>query len=133
MIVRNVEDVKGTDQEVVTENWLSRRVLLKKDGMGFSFHETIIFPGTETHIHYQNHLEAVWCIEGDGEIETIADGKKYALGPGVVYALDEHDEHWLRGGETPLRVLCVFNPPLTGLEVHDGDGVYPLETSAASA
>ncbi|NGM87633.1 ectoine synthase [Parapusillimonas sp. SGNA-6] len=131
MIVRHVDDVKGTDQEVITENWLSRRVLLKNDGMGFSFHETIIFPGTETHIHYQNHLEAVWCIEGDGEIETIADGKRYALGPGVVYALDEHDEHWLRGGKTPLRVLCVFNPPLTGTEVHDVDGVYPLETSAA--
>jgi L-ectoine synthase len=131
MIVRNVNDVKGTGLEVITENWLSRRVLLKKDGMGFSFHETIIFPGTETHIHYQNHLEAVWCIEGDGEIETIADGKKYALGPGVVYALDEHDEHWLRGGKTPLRVLCVFNPPLTGTEVHDGQGVYPLVTNAA--
>ncbi len=131
MIVRNVNDVKGTGLEVITENWLSRRVLLKKDGMGFSFHVTIIFPGTETHIHYQNHLEAVWCIEGDGEIETIADGKKYALGPGVVYALDEHDEHWLRGGKTPLRVLCVFNPPLTGTEVHDGQGVYPLVTNAA--
>src|SRR3546814_5932553 len=85
-------------------------------GMGFSFHETVIFPGTETHIHYQNHLEGVWCIEGDGEIETIADGKKYALGPGVVYALDQHDEHWLRGGREPLRVICVFNPPLTGRE-----------------
>ena len=126
MIVRNVADVVGTADEVKTENWVSRRVLLKKDGMGFSFHETVIFPGTETHIHYQNHLEAVWCIEGDGEIETIADGKKYALGPGVVYALDQHDAHYLRGGKTPLRVICVFNPPLTGQEVHDASGVYPL-------
>jgi len=130
MIVRNVNDVIGTSQEVKTPNWLSRRVLLQKDGMGFSFHETIIFPGTETHIHYRNHLEAVWVIEGDGEIETIADGKKYALGPGVVYALDGHDEHWLRGGAKPLRVLCVFNPPLSGFEVHDGDGVYPLAVNA---
>lgn len=126
MIVRNVADVIGTTDEVKTENWVSRRVLLKKDGMGFSFHETVIFPGTETHIHYQNHLEAVWCVEGDGEIETIADGKKYALGPGVVYALDQHDEHYLRGGKKPLRVICVFNPPLTGQEVHDASGVYPL-------
>ncbi|MFT0547799.1 MAG: ectoine synthase [Pseudaminobacter sp.] len=131
MIVRNVKDVIGTEHEIKTDNWLSRRVLLKKDGMGFSFHETVIFPGTETHIHYQNHLEAVWCVEGDGEIETIADGKKYALGPGVVYALDENDEHWLRGGKEPLRVICVFNPPLTGDEVHDKEGVYPLETDAA--
>src|SRR3546814_3280383 len=84
---------------------------------------SVIFPGTETHIHYVNHLEAVWCIEGDGEIETIADGKKYALGPGVVYALDQNDEHWLRGVKEPLRVICVLNPPLTGLEVHDTKGV----------
>ncbi|WP_323016546.1 ectoine synthase [Castellaniella sp.] len=129
MIVRHVNEVIGTDQEVVTDNWTSRRVLLADDGMGFSFHETIIKPGTETHIHYQNHLEAVWCVEGDGEIETIADGKKYALGPGVVYALDQHDEHWLRGGRQPLRVICVFNPPLTGREVHDASGVYPLEAA----
>jgi len=132
MIVRNVKDVIGTDLEVKTDNWLSRRVLLKKDGMGFSFHETIIFPGTETHIQYRNHLEAVWCVEGDGEVETIADGKKYKLEPGVVYALNENDDHYLRGGKEPLRVICVFNPPLTGLEVHDAEGVYPLVTEKAA-
>lgn len=132
MIVKNVKDVIGTEHEVITETWLSRRVLLQKDGMGFSFHETVIFPGTETHIHYQNHLEAVWVIEGDGEIETVADGKKYVLGPGVVYALDQHDEHWLRGGKEALRVICVFNPPLTGFEVHDEDGVYPAAVTDAA-
>ena len=72
MIVRNVKDVIGTADEVRTDTWVSRRVLLKKDGMGFSFHETTIFPGGRTHIHYKNHLEAVWCIEGDGSIEAIA-------------------------------------------------------------
>lgn len=128
MIVRNVKDIIGTEHEVKSENWTSRRVLLKRDGMGFSFHETIIKPGTETHIHYKNHLEAVWCVEGDGEIETIADGKKYEIKPGIVYALDEHDEHLLRGGKEPMRLICVFNPPLTGREVHDASGVYPLVT-----
>jgi L-ectoine synthase len=130
MIVKNVKDTVGTAGEVKTDNWVSRRVLLQKDGMGFSFHETVIFPGTQTHIHYQHHLEAVWCIEGDGEVETIADGKKYTLGPGVVYALNDNDEHWLRGGRSPLRVICVFNPPLTGNEVHDEKGVYPLAAAA---
>jgi len=128
MIVRNVKDIIGTEDEMQAENWVSRRVLLKRDGMGFSFHETIIYPGTETHIHYKNHLEAVWCVEGEGEIETVADGKKYKIEPGVVYALDEHDEHWLRGGKEPMRLICVFNPPLTGREIHDESGVYPLET-----
>ncbi|QDQ87798.1 ectoine synthase [Alcaligenaceae bacterium SJ-26] len=133
MIVKHIDDITGTADEIRADNWVSKRVLLGKDGMGFSFHETTIFPGTETHIHYQNHLEAVWCIEGDGEIETIADGCKYALGPGVVYALDQHDEHWLRGGKQPLRVICVFNPPLTGRETHDAQGVYPLLTEEASS
>lgn len=127
MIVRDVKDVIGTEREVRTDNWMSRRVLLKSDGMGFSFHETTIFPGTETHIHYKNHLEAVWCVEGDGEIETIADGKKYAIKPGIVYALNEHDEHYLRGGKEPMRLICVFNPPVSGTEVHDADGVYPAD------
>jgi L-ectoine synthase len=132
MIVRNMKDIVGTDNEVSTDTWTSRRVLLKQDGMGFSFHETIIYPGTETHIWYKNHVEAVFCIEGDGEIETVADGKKYALGPGVVYALNDNDEHYLRGGKEPLRVICVFNPPLTGKEVHDADGVYPLPDAQAA-
>lgn len=132
MIVRNIQGIIGTENEVSTETWTSRRVLLKKDGMGFSFHETIIFPGTETHIWYQNHVEAVFCIEGDGEIETVADGKVYKLGPGVVYALNNNDEHYLRGGKEPLRVICVFNPPLSGQEVHDADGVYPADTAQAA-
>lgn len=127
MIVRDIKDIAGTENEVSTPTWTSRRVLLKKDGMGFSFHETTIHPGTETHIWYKNHVEAVWCIEGDGEIETVADGKVYKLGPGVVYALNDNDEHYLRGGKEPLRVICVFNPPLTGQEVYDAEGVYPLD------
>lgn len=132
MIVRNMKDIVGTDNEIKTDTWTSRRVLLAQDGMGFSFHETIIHPGTETHIWYQNHVEAVFCIDGDGEIETVADGKKYALAPGVVYALNDNDEHYLRGGKAPLRVICVFNPPLTGKEVHDADGVYPLPEAKAA-
>ena len=31
---------------------------MKDDNMGFSFHITTIYEGTETHIHYQNHLES---------------------------------------------------------------------------
>ena len=125
MLVKNVQDVIGTRDEVHGHLGDSRPCLAQERRHGLSFHETVIFPGTETHIHYQNHLEAVWCVEGDGEIETVADGKKYDLGPGVVYALDQHDEHYLRGGKEPLRVICVFNPPLTGQEVHDEKGVYP--------
>ena len=125
MIVRSLEEVKGTERDVGTPNWASRRLLLKSDGMGFSLHETTVFPGTETSICYANHLEAVYCIEGEGEVETLEDGKVHPIRPGVVYALDRHDRHYLRA-KTTMRLVCVFNPPLAGREVHDANGVYPL-------
>jgi L-ectoine synthase len=130
MIVRSIDDIRGTPQEVAAPNWVSRRLLLARDGMGFSFHETTIFAGTETHIHYRNHLEAVFCVAGEGEIETVADGRKYAIRPGVMYALYRHDEHYLRA-RSELKLVCVFNPPLTGREVHDDEGVYPLVAETA--
>jgi L-ectoine synthase len=125
MIVRNISDIEGTEDDIVTETWRSKRIILKKDGMGYSVHETTIFAGTETHIWYQNHLESVFCIQGEGEVETIPDGKIYPIKPGVLYALNEHDNHFLRA-KTELKMICVFNPPLTGREVHDETGVYPL-------
>lgn len=125
MIVRSLEEVQGTERDVRTPNWASRRLLLRRDGMGFSLHDTTIFAGTETEMCYAHHLEAVYCIEGEGEVETAADGRVHRIRPGVVYALDRHDRHTLRA-KTDLRLVCVFNPPLTGREVHDADGVYPL-------
>lgn len=125
MIVRNLNELLGTDDEVTAPTFSSRRLLLRKDGMGFSLHDTLLYAGTETLIWYANHVEAVYIIEGEGEIEVIESGKKYALSPGVMYALDGHEKHFLRA-HTDLRAVCVFNPPLTGREVHDEEGVYPL-------
>ena len=131
MIVRHLADIQGTERDVSAPNWSSRRLLLAGDGMGFSLHETTIFAGSETHIHYRHHLEAVYCIEGEGEIETVADGKKYRITPGMMYALNGHDEHYLRAN-TAMRMVCVFNPPLSGREVHDEQGVYPLIAETAA-
>lgn len=128
MFVRTLDTMKGTDREVFAENgnWVSTRLLLKQDKMGFSFHETVIFAGTETRIWYKNHFEAVYCIEGEGEVETVDDGKRYPIEPGTLYALDNHDQHDLRAF-TQLRLICVFNPALVGREVHLADGSYPIE------
>jgi len=104
-------------------------MLLKDDQMGFSFHITTIYANKETHIHYKNHLESVYCMSGNGEIETLSDGKVYQIRPGTLYILDKHDEHMLRGGTEDMKMACVFNPPLSGKEVHDKDGVYPVDNS----
>jgi L-ectoine synthase len=128
MIVRSLEEIVGTDQEVHAENgnWVSRRFLLKKDGMGFSFHETTIFAGTETYIWYKNHLEAVYCVGGEGEIEDLETGETHAIRDGVMYALNGHERHHLRA-TTDMRMVCVFTPPLSGREVHDREGAYPVD------
>lgn len=125
MIVRHLDQILDTDRDVHAETWNSRRLLLAGDGMGFSLHDTIIHPGTETLIWYQHHLEAVYCIEGEGEIEVLPDGPTWELNPGTVYALSGNEKHLLRA-RTRLRMVCVFNPPLVGNETHDENGVYPL-------
>jgi L-ectoine synthase len=129
MIVRRLDDVLETDREVDTPNWTSRRLLLADDGMGFSLHDTVIKPGTETPMCYRNHLEAVYCIEGEGEVETTSDRRVHPLRPGSLYALDRNDDHVLRA-RTRMRMVCVFNPPVSGREVHDENGAYPVATES---
>lgn len=124
MIVRRLEDIIGTDRDVRAETWNSRRLLLAHEGMGFSFHDTIIYAGTETHIWYKHHLEAVYCVQGKGEIEDLTTGEIHPIEDGTMYALDKHDEHLLRATED-MRLICTFNPPITGREVHGPDGAYP--------
>lgn len=129
MIVRTLEEARRSGRMISSETWDSTRLLLKNDNMGFSFHITRIFAGTETPIHYKNHLESVYCISGEGEIETVEDGKVYQIRPGTIYILDKHDKHLLRAREE-LVMACVFNPPLHGKEVHDASGAYPLEAAS---
>lgn len=126
MIVRNLNSANQTDRRVVSEDWESTRLLLRNDNMGFSFHITTIYAGADLQMHYQNHLESVYCISGEGEVENLADGKVYPISPGVIYVLDQHDRHRLRA-KTEMKMACVFNPPLHGKEVHDSSGAYPLE------
>lgn len=128
MIVRHLNDAEQTSRKIVSPdgNWDSTRLLLKEDNVGFSFHITTIYKGVDFRMHYQNHFEAVYCISGEGEIETLADGVKYTISPGTLYVLDKHDEHKLRA-TSEMKMVCVFNPPLHGKEVHNAEGAYELD------
>jgi len=129
VIVRTLNDARQSPRHIVTKTWESTRLLLKNDGMGFSFHITTMYAGTETRMCYRNHLESVYCICGEGEIENLADGTRHPISAGTIYILDQHDEHIVRP-RTDLTFACVFNPPLHGKEVHDASGAYPLEAEA---
>lgn len=132
MIIRELQQAHDSDRRVAAENWESVRLLLKSDGMGFSMHVTTIHPNTITPMWYQNHLEAVLCIEGEGEIEETEKDCVYPIKPGTLYALDQNDRHVLRA-RTKMRMVCVFNPPLIGKEVHNEDGAYPLKAEEITA
>ena len=136
MIIRKLKEIRAGDSNVKSDGWESARMLLADDGMGFSFHLTTLYAGSELKMHYQNHLEAVMVLKGTGTIEDLATGETHELRPGVLYALNENDEHIVRP-ETNILTACVFNPPVTGREVHDENGAYPAaeqmrESEAAS-
>jgi L-ectoine synthase len=131
MIVRTLQQARTGERHVEAATWESTRLLLSSDKMGFSFHITTIRAGTETPMHYQHHLEAVYCIAGEGEVETVADGKVYLIRPGTLYVLDQNDKHILRA-RTEIQFACVFNPPLHGKETHDATGAYPLVAAAVT-
>lgn len=127
MIVKSLSHIVGTENDVQAKTWSSRRLLLAKDHVGFSLHDTIMYQGTETFMWYKNHIEAVYCIEGHGELEDLENGTRYPISPGTLYTLDGHEKHIMRP-QTDMRFICVFNPPITGKETHDENGIYPLLT-----
>ena len=109
--------------------FISNRILLGKDGMGFTMTSTVIPKGDAQHWHYKNHLEACYCIVGNGTLTDLTTGLEYEISPGTVYALDRNEPHLFQAHETVILV-CVFNPPLTGNEVHGNDRSYEIKEFA---
>lgn len=125
MKVINTEDLKGTEREVSGQGFTSMRILLEKDGMGFSLHKTIIPKGNEEHWHYKNHLESCYCVYGFGILKNLETGEEFEIRSDVTYALDKHDDHTFQALEDTV-LISVFNPPVKGNEVHLPDGSYSL-------
>ena len=92
--------------------------------MGYSLHDTTVATGAVLEMEYRHHLEACYCLEGEAEITDLATGERHRIAPGSMYALDQHDRHTMRV-ISQLRLVCVFNPALTGGETHDADGSFP--------
>ena len=121
MIVKTLEDVVGTKGDAHGEKWHSLRLLHKEDGMGVTLTDSILEAGFEMDLWQKNHLEACYCLEGEGTVEELDNGKVHKITAGTLYAMDKHDRHRIRAS-TRMRVICTFFPALTGDEVHDADG-----------
>lgn len=126
MIVRTLDSILGGDRHIVGDGFESRRILLRPDGLGYSFHDTIVEEGHEMRIEFKNHVESNYCIAGKGEMVDLTTDIVYPIAPGTIYVLDNHEPHLLRAIEGTLRLVCVFTPALTGKETHDENGSYAL-------
>ena len=122
MIVRTLDEITDTERDVVAEQWRAKRLFLRDDGLGFSLSETTVNEGAEMQIWYKHHQEACFVVEGEAELTERDTGLVHRLGPGSAYA-PSHDRHAIRV-LSPLRLVCVFAPALTGRETHDADGSY---------
>ncbi len=125
MIVENLSELIDSDRDIRGDGWASRRFLTANDNCGFTLTETTVDAGSELTLWYKHHIEANYVIAGEGEVEDLDTGKVYSLSPGTVYTLNGNERHCLRAHST-LKLVCVFNPALTGAEVHDEDGAYAL-------
>lgn len=125
MIVRSTEDVRDTAHDASGPGWSSLRLLTKADGMGFSVNDTLCKAGQCLTLQYKNHLEACFCLSGTGTLTNLATGERHVITPGVIYALDQNDAHRLEvDAAEDMRLVSVFNPALSGDEVHGADGSY---------
>jgi mannose-6-phosphate isomerase-like protein (cupin superfamily) len=102
---------------------VSNRILLDSDNMGYTLTKTVIEPGKRVFQHYKNHLESCYCVSGHATLTNARTGEEFVIEPDVTYVLDQHDPHWFEAQEKTV-LICVFNPPLTGQEVHDEEGSY---------
>lgn len=124
MFIKTLSETLGTADHVTGEAFESRRILLARDGLGYSFHDTVVKKGSTQHLEYKHHIEANYCIAGEGEVEEVATGRTWPLRPGTMYVLDKHDAHIIRATQSDLRFICIFTPALSGAETHDADGSY---------
>lgn len=121
MIVKTKDDVVATKGDKHGDKWRSLRLLHKDDGMGVTLTDTVLEAGFDMVLWQKNHLEACYCLEGEGTVEELDKGVVHEIRPGTLYAMNHHDRHRLQA-KTRMRIVCAFFPALTGEEVHDADG-----------
>lgn len=113
------------ERQVEFHSGVSKRILLAEDNMGFTMTKTVIEPGKQVFQHYKNHLESCYCVSGYAVLINAITGEHHQITPDTTYVLDKHDPHYFEAKETTV-LICVFNPPLTGQEIHREDGSYAI-------
>ena len=123
MFLRTVEEMRAAGKERVVANGQARslRMLVKDDGIGFSFSDVHVTAGVRSELWYKNHWEANLVVGGEGKITEVATGREWPMSFGTMHLVGPPDRHVVECVED-LHVISVFCPPLQGDEQHDADG-----------
>lgn len=125
MIVRQPGEEGTPEADVASGDQVLKGLVLAKDKTEFSVHEMTMPAGAESRARRKHHLAFVRCVAGDGEV-CPADGEgPHPLRPGTSCLFHRDEEQHIRA-HTDLQLLWVFAPPLTGEEVADPDGSFPV-------
>ncbi len=125
MIIRQPGESGGQELSVDSGSNVLRGLVLARDKTDFSVHESTMPAGTESLARQKNHHTFLTCLAGEGEVGPVDGGRSHPLGPGTWCLFYKDEEQQLRA-RTEMRLLWVLAPPLTGHEVPDEDGSFPV-------
>lgn len=98
----------------------SKRLLVKRDGLGFAFCVTNGHADNDSPLEYRNHLESCYYIEGTGEY-VWQDGSRPILTEdeeATVFVMNLHDAHRMVIRDESV-CLSIFTPAIEGTQAHD--------------
>ena len=126
MFVRTLDQFRAAGKEAVVAHGKVRtvRLLTAPDGLGFSLSDVSASGGSESELWYKNHWEANYVVSGEAKVNDLTRDLSWELAPGSLYCVGPVDRHRISTG-AGVRIISIFNPPITGTETHDEDGAYP--------
>jgi L-ectoine synthase len=108
-------DLIGTSRDVRNENYDSTRLLLAEDGTPVGMTDVVIKPGVKGVYGYPDRTEIAYCISGSAVVIDLASGQERKIGPGGIWVAPPGSRFSVEAAE-PIRLVCVFAPPITGTE-----------------
>ena len=119
LLLKSLSEVIDSDRNVLFQHGYSRRFLAAPDGFNLSVHNTLCHPNPFIRLHHQYNVEATYFVKGQGEYVLQNGEAKHEFDSekhNVTLILLEHDAHAVKIGEADSIAICVFFPPLKGIE-----------------
>ena len=64
--------------------------------MGVTLTDSILEAGFEMDLWQKHHFESCYCLEGEGTVEELDNGKVHEIRADTLYAMNNHGRHRIR-------------------------------------